>query len=126
MSPSLAKDLVNNPSLLALLKSIPTTSGGGKGKEKEIKSEGGSGREGTPTPTAPKKGESIPGGCFNCGTMETTMWRVKTYADGTKKKVCDGTSGEAGTSRFPSFIPSHHDSLPCSSPTIIEECETGD
>jgi len=88
MSPSLAKDLVNNPSLLALLKSIPTTSG--KGKEKEVKSE--SGREGTPTPTAPKKGESIPGGCFNCGTLETTMWRVKTYADGTKKKVCDGMS----------------------------------
>jgi hypothetical protein len=24
--------------------------------------------------------------------METTMWRVKTYADGTKKKVCDGMS----------------------------------
>jgi len=97
MSPSLAKDLVNNPSLLALLKSIPTTSG--KGKEKEVKSE--SGREGTPTPTAPKKGESIPGGCFNCGTMETTMWRVKTYADGTKKKVCDGKS----LSHFASFTP---------------------
>jgi len=94
MSPSLAKDLVNNPSLLALLKSIPTTTTSGtsgKGKEKEVKSENG--REGTPTPTAPKsKVETIPGGCFNCGVMETSMWRVKAYADGTKKKVCDGKS----------------------------------
>jgi hypothetical protein len=115
MSPSLAKDLVNNPSLLALLKSIPTTKsdststltgtakGKGKAKDDSAKPNGNGpsssrstrDRDGTPTPTAPKtavKGESIPGGCFNCGTMHTTMWRVKSYPDGTKKKVCDGKS----------------------------------
>jgi hypothetical protein len=78
--------------------------GKGKGKAKDVKGDietgGGNGngpnssrsfRDDTPTPTAPKaKVESIPGGCVNCGTMETTMWRVKSYADGTKKKVCDG------------------------------------
>jgi hypothetical protein len=110
MSPSLAKDLVNNPSLLALLKSIPTTKSDtntnanangsdtkGKGKGKETKPDlnpgsSRSARDGTPTPTAPKaKVESIPGGCFNCGTLETTLWRVKAYPDGSKKKVCDGS-----------------------------------
>ena len=110
MSPSLAKELVNNPSLMALLKSIPSTGAqhrsdqhgaggiGGLGEHDNKRDKGDDGRSArdeTPTPTGPKTaagGVSIPGGCSNCGTTETSLWRSKVYPDGTQTKVCDGES----------------------------------
>lgn len=99
MSPSLAKELVNNPSLMALLKSIPSAarspSGSGGEGSKRVKAEDSrSTRDETPTPTGPKTLPATAGkdGCSNCGTTETTMWRSKVYPDGTQTKVCDGES----------------------------------
>lgn len=103
MSPSLAKELVNNPSLLALLKSIPSSArspgrSGGEGSKKVKAEDDRSTRDETPTPTGPKTvaGPVNNDGCSNCGTNETTMWRSKVYPDGTQTKVCDGES----SSRF--------------------------
>lgn len=112
MSPSLARELVNNPSLLALLKSVPAitkpeASASGSSSKDPAKAEDRdrSARDDTPTPTAPKTAmpaassappapaaNSIPGGCSNCGTTETSLWRSKQYPDGTITKVCDGKS----------------------------------
>lgn len=131
MSPKLAQELINNPKLLALIKTIPGGFGGnalasgsgiGGGSKPSVgnptsngpggvnintsgqrtatkkPSPGGSrgrdrDRETTPTPSTSNGNKPLgplADGCFNCGTLETSMWRVKTYQDGTKKKVCDG------------------------------------
>lgn len=111
MSPKLAKELVNNPTLLALFKAVPANTNGqahASGSTTRNESPNGSGsrhhqdaskrspnrdRADTPTPSSSKTVkpvEALSDGCFNCGTLETSMWRVKTYQDGTKKKVCDG------------------------------------
>ncbi|WVN87592.1 uncharacterized protein L203_102775 [Cryptococcus depauperatus CBS 7841] len=36
-----------------------------------------------------KSAQSVPGGCFNCGTMTSTCWRVRKVKDGSPRKVCD-------------------------------------
>lgn len=101
MSPSMAKQLAQNPVLLKLLKAVPP--GGlssmlGNGHAESSKHSPDSGGAPTPTPIGPpapasKATNAVTDpaeGCCNCGAMTTDIWRTKNMKDGTKKKVCNG------------------------------------
>lgn len=103
MSPELAKQLVNNPALLRLLKSAPSsqlppsfrpeqastsTSSGSGQNQGDAKASPATSDFATPNSSVVQKTET--GGCHNCGTTTSDVWRHKTMKNGQNIKVCNG------------------------------------